>query len=58
MAVDLDKNAKIFVVYITTSLATPIIQVHLSRQAHIGLLLTDKVFIEILPKYLNYTNIF
>ena len=34
------------------------IEVHLSYQAQLGLLLANKAFIKVLPEYLNYVKVF
>ena len=53
----LDENVETFIVYVAALLA-PMILVHFFCQAQIELLLADKAFIEVLPKYLNYTDVF
>lgn len=58
MAIALNKNIEKFMIYIAILLATPTIQILFFYQTQIGLLLTDKTFIEIFLKYLDYTNIF
>lgn len=54
----LDKNVETFVVHIATLSTTPTMQVHPSHQAQVGLLLTDKAPVKVLPKYLNYADVF
>ncbi len=58
MTVTLNKNIKIFVLYTNTLLATLAMEVYHFCEACIGLLIAEKDLIEILSKYLNYTNFF
>lgn len=54
----MDKIAKTFIIYITTLSRTLMMQIHSFCQICIGLLLTYKALIEVLPEYLDYVNIF
>ena len=57
-AVAIDKNAKTFVVHVASLSIAPTMQVHLFRQAQVGLLFADKALTKVLPKYSNYADIF
>lgn len=57
VATILNKNAKKFVIYVATLIAS-IMQVHSFCQAQLELILVDKASIKVLPKYLDYANIF
>ena len=54
----LDKNAKMFVVYITTLLAPFIMQVYPSYKAQVDSLLADKGIVKVLLKHLDYAEFF
>ncbi len=47
MAVTLDENIKMFVIYIATLVVAPVMQVYPSHQVQVGLLLTDKAFVKV-----------
>ncbi len=53
----LDKNAKIFVIHVA-ALSAPPMQVHSSHLTQLGLLLANKSSIKVLPKYLDYADVF
>ena len=55
-AVALEENAKTFVVYVPTLSAAPTMQVHLLRQAQVGLSLADEALAKVPPKYFNYAD--
>lgn len=59
-AAGLDKNIEIFVIYVATLSTTLIIimQVYISCQVQVGLLLTDKALVKVPFKYLNYAGVF
>ena len=57
MAIALDENTKTFVVYIVI-LSAPTMQVHPFLQAQIGLFLANKAPTKVLPKYLDYDDVF
>lgn len=57
-AIALDKIVEIFVVYITTLTAALTIQVHPLCQTQVGLLLANKAPVKVLPKYLDYVDVF
>lgn len=54
----LDKNVKTFEIYLATLSAALAIQVYFFFQAQVKLLLTDKAFVKVLSKYLDYTDVF
>lgn len=57
MAAILNENANTFVIYVT-ALSFSIMQIYSFYQVQIGLLLADKAPIKVLPKYLDYADIF
>ncbi len=53
----LDANTETFVIYIT-DLSALVIQIHRFCQTQIRLLMDNRALIEVLPEYLDYTNVF
>lgn len=54
----LDKNVKTFEIYLATLSAALAMQVYFFCQAQVKLLITDKLFVKVLSKYLDYNDIF
>ena len=53
----MDVDSKMFVVYMAIRKQEKML-VHSKKQAHVGALLFNKAFIEVLAKYFNYSNVF
>lgn len=56
-AAALDENTETFVIRVA-ALLIPTMQVHLSYQVQLGLLLTNKTFTKIMSEYSNYADVF
>lgn len=54
----LNKNTKMFVIYVGILLMTLTMHIYFFCQAQIRLLLANKALIKVLPKYLDYIDIF
>lgn len=54
----LNKNTEIFMIYVGILSMVLTMHIYLFCQAQVGLLLANKAFIKVLPKYLDYVDIF